>query len=237
MKITIACPSYKRINNILRLVDSVRDTSYELNQIEIFFYLDNDDYDSHEIVKKLMIEHGTLIKGITGPKINLSDMWNQCSNHTSSEIVMFCGDDIVFRTLYWDKIVIDQFNLIEDKIAFIHGDDGYNKDLFGTHGFLHRDWINTVGYLLPPYFSADWCDTWINDVANKLQRRIYVPILTEHMHYSVNKGEMDETHLQRLQRGQRDNNKLIYDEKKIERDVDFLKLKTFILEHRISMLL
>lgn len=237
MNISIACPSYKRPESMVRLVESVFETTKEIEKIEVIFYLDDNDFDSHNVAKILMQKFGKIVKAITGPKIKLSNMWNHCAQNTDFEIVMLCADDIIFRTIYWDILVREKFNEFDDKILFVHGDDGHNSDKFGTHGFLHRNWINTVGYFLPPYFSADWCDTWINEVSDKLRRRFYVPILTEHMHFSLNKSELDLTHIERLERGRIDDNQKIYVEKKIERDIDFLKLKNFINEQLINQLI
>ena len=44
---------------------------------------------------------------------------------------------------------------------------------FLTHGFLHRNWVETVGYFVPPYFSSDFNDTWLNEVADMIGRKIY----------------------------------------------------------------
>ena len=97
---------------------------------------------------------------------------------------------------------------------------GGNGANFGTHGFIHRNWVDTVGYFVPPYFSSDYNDTWLNDVANMIDRRIYVDIKTEHMHPAFNKGPMDQTHIERLQRHQEDNVDALYATKLPERQAD-----------------
>lgn len=221
-----------------RLVESAFSTCDEQSKIELVFYLDFDDAASKEMAVELMSIYGVAnVKAITGPKIKLSHMWNHCAQFATSEILMVCGDDIVFNTQNWDNLVCDAFEKVEDKIMFLHGDDGLNANRFGTHGFLHRNWVNTVGYLLPPYFSADWCDTWINDVANMLNRRVYIPIVTEHLHFVLNKSAIDATHQERLDRDRLDNNKQIYIDKRLERDLDFLKLKAFMLQHAMERVL
>ena len=169
------------------------------------------------------------VKLIYGPRTgNLSELWNNCAKVATGDIFMHCGDDIVFRTIGWDSIVRNAFAAYPDNIVFVHGDDGFHGQGFGTHGFIHRDWAEAVGYFVPPYFSSDFNDTWLNDVANMIGRRVYVPILTEHMHFMFGKGPKDQTHIERLARGEQDNVVAIYREKTAERQADANKLKAII---------
>jgi hypothetical protein len=110
------------------------------------------------------------------------------------------GDDIVFRTYGWDKIVNETFQKYDDGIVLVFGDDGDpNKEKnHGTHPFVTRKWMETLGYFTPPYFCSDFTDTWLNDVAEKIGRKVQVPILTEHMHPAFKKAELDNTYSDRM---------------------------------------
>jgi hypothetical protein len=37
---------------------------------------------------------------------------------------------------------------------------------------LHKNWINTLGYFLPPHFYHWYVDTWTRDLAIKINRYI-----------------------------------------------------------------
>jgi hypothetical protein len=133
-------------------------------------------------------------------------MWNECWRHAHGPILMHCGDDIVFRTQGWDTMVRNVFERYPDRIVFVHGDDGYWQDRLGTHGFLHHRWTEAVGTFCPPYFSSDYNDAWFTEVARELDRKVYLPdLLTEHLHPAFGKAPMDQTHLERIERGRRDN--------------------------------
>ena len=64
---------------------------------------------------------------------------------------MHCGDDLTFDTPGWDGVVREAFEQTPDKILFAYGNDlGPHGETFGTHGFVHRRWVETLGYFVPP---------------------------------------------------------------------------------------
>lgn len=201
-----------------RLVESIRATA--TTPVEVVFYMDLDDPDSHQTAVELGAKH------VIGERIVLSDMWNVAAAQASGEILMMCGDDIVFRTPGWDKRVLEAFDQYPDKIVLVYGNDLIQHERHATHPFIHRRWYEAVGYLVPNGFSCDWSDTWLNDVAIELGRRHYLPdVITEHMHPVAGKARLDESHRERLARGRRDNVRELYVARADERAVDVEKLK------------
>lgn len=169
-----------------RLLSSLRAVSTVVP--EVIIYVDDDDLSSHGLAK----EQG--IKCCRGPRHLLSRCYNEAAALATNDIIMYAGDDLVFRTQDWDGMVVRQFEKSRDKIICVHGDDqSHGGTLHATHGILHRRWINTVGYFVPPYF-AGWFDNWITDMANALNRRICLPFINEHMHYTHGKATMDDTY-------------------------------------------
>lgn len=219
--ISILLPSRGRPENITRLYDSVKKTADDFQDIEFVIAIDVDDPADYEEVTKPMQR----VRLLPTERTTLSVYWNNCHQVAHGPIYMHCGDDIIFRTKGWDTQVKQVFDESADKILFVHGDDGFWGENFGTHGFIHKKWAETVGYFVPPYFSSDYNDTWLNDVANLLGRRRYLPFLTEHMHFAFNKGPLDQTHKDRLERHQADNVDELYQTKAPERDADAEKLR------------
>lgn len=220
MKISILLPTRRRYYNMIRLMNSLRETSTVMP--EVIAYIDDDDETVNEV---------RAIEGVTvlyGPRMTLAKYWNVCLKYATGDILMQCGDDVIFRTKGWDGIVISAFENYLDKIILVHGDDGFQPSTFGTHVFLHRNWVNAVGYFSPPYFESDFCDTWLNHVANEIGRRIHVPIMTEHMHPVAKKAEWDQTHQERLAREREQNPQYIYNQLAPERERDIEKLRKVI---------
>lgn len=84
------------------------------------------------------------------------------------DIVMLMGDDVQIQTQGWDNIIVNEFNRYQDRILMVVPSDGrmkgtlkYNMDkpnlwsdkpLPAAHFAVHKNWINTLGYLAPPFF-------------------------------------------------------------------------------------
>lgn len=192
-------------------------------------YVDDDD-DSYDF--KL-----PLVRYVRGPRIVLSEMWNKCYEMSVGDVLGHMGDDIVFASPGWDTIILNKFREYPDRIAFVHGDDcsDVHKANFGTHGFIHRNWAETVGYFVPPYFSSDYNDTWLNDVANALNRRAYIDeVKTDHRHYIFGKSEKDSTYEERIARHNNDKVDELYHSNEMweKRMDDVHKLRKFIEDYQ-----
>ena len=226
MKISILCPTRGRPENVKRLIDSVVETATV--PPEFVFYVDEDDKTFPGSVPY------PEVKVIVGDRILMSKMWNRLAQAATGEILMMGGDDIVFKTKGWDDQVRRAFAAFPDRLIFVHGDDGVYGDKFGSHGFLHRNWMDVVGYFVPPYFASDFNDTWWNDVANALNRRVPLNFLTEHMHPLAGKAEWDKTHQERLARHKETNPEKMYAELEKERISDINKLAERIRDGQSS---
>jgi len=202
--ISILLPTRKRPANLRRLVTSIRETS--VTNPEIVVYIDDDDKESIPAAEELKLEI------LVGPRIIMTDYWNKCFNVCSGDIVMQMGDDVVFKTHGWDRMVEQEFEKWPDKLIVVHGDDldPNFRSRFGTHSCVHRKWVDTLGYFIPPFFSSDNGDRWLMAVADFLDRRIFLPFITEHMHFRTKKAPMDSTYTERLERHEIDNPNQLY---------------------------
>lgn len=203
--ISILCPTRNRVDSMRRLIHSARQTASNPIDLEFIFYVDDDDNASATVAEN----EGAVT--VRGPRIVLSEMWNRCWDEAKNDVAMHCGDDIVFRSPNWDLYVLHAFERYPDKIALVHGRDGYQDQALATHGFLHRNWVNALGYFVPPHFSSDYNDLWNTEIADAVGRRVYLPeVYTEHMHPVIGKGTWDQTHQERLARHTRDNVDQLY---------------------------
>lgn len=217
--ISVLLPSRGRPHNVQRLYNSLKSTT--IGKWEMVVRLDTDDPSRDEYPNHPEIMY------VLGVRITLSQYWNECAEKASGDILMQCGDDIIFRTPGWDIPVKNEFEKYPDRIVLVFGDDGDpNKGKnFGTHPFVHRNWVNTLGYFVPPYFSSDFTDTWLNDLADRIGRKVQVPILTEHMHPAFKKAELDQTYNERIERHFKEDMPGLYDLKETERQMDAQQLR------------
>lgn len=231
MKFSIIVPTRKRPVAVSELVEGIVNTCDNFDLVEVLFYIDRDDIESENCILALQKKFGNNIKYTSSREdINLSQMWNYAYDTLSTgDIIMLCGDDIRFRTKSWDTLVRNEFLKVNDRIVLVYGDDKIHSINHATHSFVHRKWIETSGFWLPPYFCADYVDTWLFEVANRLNRSRYLPnVITEHMHYSVGKSDYDSTTEKRLTNAARENPSLIYQQKSAERSEHVNKLLQYI---------
>jgi len=184
-----------------RMYDSALATAKYPDLIEMSVYVDNDDIATQEYLKTMKGD----IKITIGERITLSDMLNVAYKKATADIILCGSDDLIFRTKDWDERVINVFNQSKDKLILVFPDDLILRNSLASFFFLHRRWIETLGYVLPPYYSCDMCDVWMDEISKMIGRRIYLPdVIIEHMHYRVGKSEFDETYAEGKARGERD---------------------------------
>jgi hypothetical protein len=220
--ISILVPSRGRPDWLGRTILTAFQTATHTRRIEFIVRLDEDD----PRVEDYFSPHFRGVEYLVGPRALLSACWNECAAKARGEIMMHCGDDLTFDTPGWDAVVRKAFAETPDKILFAYGDDrGPHGETFGTHGFLHRKWVETVGYFVPPLFSSDWNDVWLNEVAKMIGRHKLLPFVTEHWHYTFGKAERDQTHAEREERGLKDGVVDLYKRTQQDRENDAAKLR------------
>lgn len=218
------------------MCDSIAATQHNKN--EVVAYVDDDDTSFKDYPPYTTYSDKLRIAYVVGPRIILTDCWNKCIPHAKGEIFCQGNDDTIFTTPGWDEAVEAAFANCSDKILLAHGsDEGQHFQKFAAHGFVHKRWIDTIGYFIPPYFSSDYGDNWLNDLANACGRRQFIPIKIEHLHFLFNKAPMDDTYRERLERHSRDNPGAVYygREMNIKRWDDINKLKAIIGQQPFSV--
>jgi hypothetical protein len=209
---------------MMRMVDSGRATAD--GRVEYVFYIDDDDAPSRNMAIALHDQGGDVF-WTHGPRgtLNLSQLWNACYGIARYDYLQHSCDETVYRTQGWDTAVLKAFEQWPDWIGLVYGRDGIHDQNLATHGFLHRNWVDAVGYFVPPYFSSDYNDLWLHQVAAGIDRLCFLPdVFTEHMHPAVGKGPLDLTHQERLARHGQDNVDQLWVQLEPQRQQDKAKL-------------
>jgi len=195
--LSILVPSRERPELLNRFLKSVDDTILEA--VEILVFVDHDEprleeyeFCIHNWRGKLRVELFTA-KGIT----TVGQAWNFLYKRSIGDFLMMGNDDLVCITQGWDAIV--KKNLVEsydDAICL-----AWTNDLSGqshTHcafPIVHRTWVETLGYFTTAHFHFLLNDTWIFDIAKKLDRLCYLPdVKIEHRHFAFQKAKYDNTY-------------------------------------------
>jgi hypothetical protein len=102
--ISILCPTRGRPDQFARMVDSALDLAARPEAVEVVAYFDNDDPAGYQAGR---------YRAVRGPRILLSEAWNECRGAAAGPIYMHAGDDLIFRTRGWDGLVRDAFGVVE----------------------------------------------------------------------------------------------------------------------------
>lgn len=180
--ISFCCPSRGRPELAKRLVDTA--TATQKGKTEFLFYL-NDDDEKLEQYKDLLDEkHYTV-----GPNQSTCYSWNLMAEKAKHDVVMLMGDDVQVLTPNWDQLIVNEFNKYSDKILMVVPSDARPKSaergtevklwpdekLAAAHFAVHKNWINTLGYLAPAFFWHWHVDSYTQKVARKINRCLYLP--------------------------------------------------------------
>jgi len=172
MSISVIIVTRGRPDSLEATIESAFSTA-KTNNVEFIVYVDDDDQETIERCELLTYPK---LKVFKGPRPHIiAEAYNVVYEHCSNDIIMVCCDDIRFMTVGWDQLVIDKFDKIDDKIGIVYGNDLVKGEKMATLPFMHRNWIDIVGYILPPYFIRENGDTWLTEVSNMINRRIYIP--------------------------------------------------------------
>jgi len=209
-KIAMVLPTRNRPEKLTRFINSVFSTAEDPSNVKFYFYVDSDDVVTMPCLEK--VAQTSLSKFLVhrGPRIMMSQTANMLIPSIEEDIFFLGADDLVFKTQGWDTLVIDFFETHQDKVVLAYGNDLFNSSL-ATHPIIHRRWVEAVGYLTPPYFEADFADTWLTDLARKIGGRIQLlDFVNEHMHFYARKSELDSTFAENRQRYAEQDPDLVY---------------------------
>ena len=200
--ISILTPTRNRPDNCQRFIKSIYQTTKNIGNIELLFYVDSDDpsigaymslqqhcYDEFPGFPRVQFNFGD-------PQ-SVCDSWNLMAKDCMGDVIIMGNDDLIYRTPNWDIKLIKELSTIKDNIYCAWVNDGINGERHCAFPIISRKWVETLGYCFAPAgtFNFGYNDTWVYHIGILLGRLKYIPdILVEHMHFSKGKAEMDDTY-------------------------------------------
>jgi len=159
------------------------------------------------------------------------NMWNRAYTKATGDILLICADDLIFKSNNWDEAVISAFEEVPDRILLVHAKDEGHPEPTETYPFIHRNWVETLGYVVSPFLIdvTRFLNKWHFEIAQTIGRIKYLPdVLIEHNHWPLDQ----EDYVRRRAYQERlkfDNlNKRLYMDLLDERKADILKLQEII---------
>lgn len=198
--IGLLCPTRGRPEQFSRMCRSVHNTAAFKDKIRIRSASNgNDDYAD----TKLPLDLPTVY------------MWNLLANrvmgqHHDAKLFMLCADDVIFSTPSWDKAIIDHYNALENKIHVYTLQD--SRDVDGTpHPIVTREYIEAMGYFIPPIFLHWFGDTWTVAIARANNCFTHMRDFSLVHEKPSDVGKPDETHLGIRRMGWHERDKCVND--------------------------
>lgn len=212
MSIAILCPTRKRSEQCQRMVSS----AYRNSVGNVLIYIAVSDDESQEYQDALFVpdQNRVGVCMVAQPDgMPTAHKWNRLAELASGQPVshfMLGSDDIIFDTPGWDKSLLDHYNASENKIHVYSLRD--SRDPEGTpHPIVTREYIEAMGYFLPPIFLHWFVDSWTVAIAKANG------VFTHMKDYLLvhdkpsDRGQPDETHSRIRQWGWHERDKYVND--------------------------
>jgi hypothetical protein len=159
--------------------------------VEILVHLDADAGELSEYQDWCLSKE---IVWTVGPRASVPSLMNSLAGMARGHILMAASDDIAFRTRHWDKKVKAAFEDRPDGFLVAYTNDGRGRQKC-EHFFTTRRWMETVGYFMPDGLEHFAGDAWVEDIARRVGRLLYLPeVITEHRHFKYGKADFDATY-------------------------------------------
>lgn len=178
---SICIPSRGRPQMLYDAVASIVQTANNPKNIHIYVFIDNDD-PKHIDYVDLKAKFPPTVHMYTEQEQILTpgkawDWLAQQAMKDGTDYLMLGSDDVHFKTNDWDIIMQPYLTKYPDNIFCMWFNDlveyADKEYVFAQHPIIHRKWVETIGYFIHRDFNILHADTWIFNLARRLNRLIY----------------------------------------------------------------
>ncbi len=193
IEISILCPTRNRPQQLELMISSAISLAKNPEKIEFCVWIDSDDssYDDF-LVKNRHIN----LSVYRGSRVLLCSAWNALASFAKGDFLMWLGDDSVFLTQNWDSLLTEKVIEFPDNLGLAYVNDlGDYEQKWANIGMVHKNWVNTFGFLFSPHMRDNGIDGWITDVAKRINRLAYLDyVKVEHRQHRQKKSLYDDTY-------------------------------------------
>ncbi|MFZ1983525.1 MAG: hypothetical protein WAU91_03875, partial [Desulfatitalea sp.] len=181
--ITILIPTRKRTEFLKGMCDSLEQKTQDKNQIDLWLYVDHDDEETRVFIEGGALEaYSYKIRWIIGERtcsqgemVNI--LWRNCDS--GAGIYFPLPDDYCILTSAWDQVVRDAFNRSNSRILLPYVDEPVGAPGQMLLPIMSAEWINCLGRILTEYFPFWFDDSWLDEVAQQIGRRVKIALRME----------------------------------------------------------
>ena len=228
-KISILLPTRERSKKFKRMLNSLMNTCYKSERMEILLLLDENDNELknyQEIIKNENYNNISIKLFIKNLKTHAIRN-NYLAKKTNGDIIFPINDDMVFVSKYWDKVIDNEFSKIDYEkpyCVWISSDIKY-RYLHCDYPIINRAWYKKLGYVGSEFFNFWYLDTWICDLSFRSGKFIVSPnIKVDQLSANRLEKEIDNTYLKNINTDKADKDFQIWINTVDERIKESLKL-------------
>lgn len=166
MSIAILCPTRGRPEQCQRMIESAFKMS--AGKVQLYIAVSGNEFEVYKSALFVPDQNRVGVCMVEMPDgMPTAHKWNRLAELAARQpagLFMLGSDDMYFDTPGWDKALIDHYNSLENKIHCYALQD--SRDIDGTpHVIVTREWIDALGYFVPPIFLHWKIDTWTVEIA------------------------------------------------------------------------
>jgi hypothetical protein len=182
-RVSILSMTRGRPEKFLGLIKSLEWITEKPELTDVWCYLDDDDPTGQTLIDHLA-EHGSKIPvhWVRGPRpIGLGQGYNAIAFEALKTSGLFLGfpEDYRIWSLGWDEMLRKAYGPDKDRLLLHYVPDPSAGPEQLTLFAGTREWVDTMGYLLPDWFPYWFGDSWIDDVSTLSKTKRRLPIRVE----------------------------------------------------------
>ena len=229
VQISLLCPTRDRPAGCKALLKSIQKTlpRWKWNKnVEIIFWIDDDDPSREELCSFLDSQKSNLIRYIIGPRCFLSTAWNHLARASFGDLLFMMNDDIRMGSPLWDFCFMKWLDTFPDLLCMLFPNDGINGRKHAAFPLITRRWHDILGYFTSERFKSIYSDTWIFHIAVKCLRDKYCgDVKIQHLHPSVIPEAKDHVYEEMRSGGQNAIAKQMFESKECQEEMSGEALK------------
>ncbi len=213
-KISLITPTRNRPNDLKTFLKSVYETTTNHVDVEILFFVDDDDETTLKMIDPLIETYHTRLDlhFIIGKRSDhfSKDYYNFLAKKAKGRWIMAINDDSVFVTPGWDVIVCNKMEAAADKMGddillgivqdgMIRNEKESKAPTMSCWLLSSKEYVDLMGGLLLEEIYTWGGDYWLGRLFTKVQggrRKVYIlDVLIEHNSHHMNPKKDPKDHI------------------------------------------
>jgi len=174
MNFSLVFPTRGRKQYLKELLSSINRTTREKEKTEILIAVDRDDKEDYSDIlpsfKELHIKFFKVKRNENFPK----GYYNFLAKRSKGKFIMALNDDAVFKTNYWDIIILYEVRRNKNDIVYIKTGDGETGSEFSCFPIISRKAFKVLGFFLNEDYYVWVADKNLYEIFRTVERIITI---------------------------------------------------------------